>query len=98
MPSERTFVTELSTALGMVGLPTLGDVFAARPPSLSSLGATSWDQLQELFGSGTFEEGFVSGFANGQAFLRAPDALAERVHNGSSGPGGTGFRAMRPFL
>jgi hypothetical protein len=79
MPSDKTLVTELATALGMVGLPTIEDVLATKPASLSGLDARSWGLLHDLFVSGTYEASFASGFANGQAFLSAPDALAGRL-------------------
>ena len=42
MPSERTLVTELATALGMVGPPTVDEVLARRPASLSTLDPATW--------------------------------------------------------
>jgi hypothetical protein len=79
MPSDRTLVTELATALGMVGAPEVEEVLAARPASLSTLDGAAWDRLRELFDAGRHAEGFAAGFANGRAFLGADDALAGRV-------------------
>lgn len=78
MPSERTFVTELATALGMVGDDDLATVILRRPAALSNLTTADWDQLTALWSSGTYETGFAAGFLNGQAFLAAPDALNGR--------------------
>jgi hypothetical protein len=79
MPSDRTLVTELATALGMVGVPTIEAVLASRPESLSSLDDATWSRLRELHASGAHADGFASGFANGQAFLEADEALAGRI-------------------
>lgn len=79
MPSDKTLVTELATALGMVGIPSVDEVLATRPASLSTLDGATWDRLRELFYSGTHADGFAAGFANGQAFLEADDALAGRI-------------------
>jgi len=79
MPSDRTLVTELATALGMVGAPDIETVLAARPASLSTLEGTTWCRLRELFASGLHVDGFSAGFANGRAFLEADDALAGRI-------------------
>lgn len=79
MPSERTFVTEIATGLGMVGDDDLASVIASRPPEMSNLSAANWDQLTALWGSGAYAAEFNAGFLNGQAFLAAPDALNGRL-------------------
>lgn len=79
MPSERTFVTEIATGLGMVGNGDLASVIAGRPPEMSNLTAENWDQLAALWSSGTYATEFTAGFLNGRAFLAAPDALNGRL-------------------
>jgi hypothetical protein len=79
MPSDKTLVTELATALGMVGLSTVDEVLAAEPASLSTLDAATWSRLGELNRSALHADAFAAGFANGQAFLAADDALAGRI-------------------
>ena len=79
MPSEKTLVTELATALGMVGLPTVEGVLATRPACLSTIDGATWVRLRELFEGGSHADAFASGFANGRAFLEADDALAGRI-------------------
>ncbi len=79
MPSQRTLVTELATALGMAGPPTIEEVLSARPASLSTLDDATWDHLRELHASGVHADGFAAGFVNGRAFLEAGDALAGRA-------------------
>jgi hypothetical protein len=75
MPSDRTFVTELATALGMVGGDELSTVIARRPPVLVNLTGPDWERLTTLWHSGEFETDFTAGFENGRAFLTAPEAL-----------------------
>lgn len=80
MPSERTFVTELATAVGMAGDNDLGAVLLAPdcPPAFTNLPQERWEQLRDLFYSGRFAPEFRAGFCNGQAFLLAEDALSGR--------------------
>ena len=79
MASDRTFVTELATALGMVGDDSLSSVLGSRPPSLANLTDDAWVRLGRLWDGGVYRSEFQSGFANGQAFLAAPDALNRRL-------------------
>ena len=78
MPSDRTFVTEIATGLGMVGDRDLGSVIGRRPPEMSNLTAANWDELTALWRAGAYEPEFTAGFLNGQAFLDAADALNGR--------------------
>lgn len=79
MPSDRTFVSELATALGTSGAAHPAAAIAARPASFRNLAPADWEHLGELLASGAYEREFESGFANGRAFLEAPGALAGRV-------------------
>lgn len=78
MPSERTFVTELSTALGLYGASEPAEVLARRPAAFSNLAETDWERLARLFAGGAYEQEFAAGHANGRAFFEAPDALRGR--------------------
>ncbi len=78
MPDDRTTVTELATALGMLGFADVPRSFAGRPDALAITDAT-WRQLEELHASGRFASEFATAFANGRAFLEAQDALRGRV-------------------
>lgn len=78
MPSERTFVTEVATGLGMVGEADLDSVIARRSAQMSNITAAHWDQLTGLWNSRGYEEEFRAGFRNGQAFLDAAEALNGR--------------------
>ncbi len=77
MPDDRTIVTELGTALGMLGFDTPGAALAARPDELA-LDAADWERLTELHRGGRFPDEFATAFANGTVFLHAPDALRGR--------------------
>ena len=79
MPSDRTFVTELATALGMVGSDEPGRLLlAARPPDCLELEPDRWQELRCLYREGGYEADFRRGFSNGLAFLRSDEALAGR--------------------
>lgn len=77
MPDDRTTVTELGTALGMLGYATPAEAISARPTALA-LAPADWDRLTNLHRGGHFVEEFAAAFANGKAFLDAPDALRGR--------------------
>ncbi len=78
MPSERTFVTEIATALGMVGTTELQTVIDARPQVFANLSSEDWRRAESLWDDGRFIFEFQAGFANGRAFLAAADALNNR--------------------
>ncbi len=77
MASERTFVTELATGLGMFGDDDLETVMARRPQAFG-LQPTDWDRLAQMWAAHLYTGEFVAGFLNGRAFLEAPDALNGR--------------------
>lgn len=79
MPSDRTTVTELATALGMFGAESVAEAFAERPAALDGIDDDSWQALVDLERQPQFARDFHAGFMNGRAFLSAPDALAGRV-------------------
>ena len=78
MPADRTFVTELATGLGMLGRGGVGATLAARPQEMANLTRDDWCRLDALWAEGAHRVDFEHGFANGRAFLAAPDALAGR--------------------
>jgi len=77
VPDDRTTVTELATALGTLGLGDLASTLARRPGQLD-IADTTWQHLDALYGSRRFDNEFATAFANGRAFLDAPDALRGR--------------------
>lgn len=78
MPDDRTTVTELGTALGMLPFERPAAALAARPRQLA-VGDAVWELLTEVHRSGRFAEEFAAAWANGRAFLEAPDALRGRT-------------------
>jgi len=78
MPSERTFVTEVATGLGMLGDCDLSGVISRRPTEMSNLTPADWEQLADLWDSGECRSEFEEGLANGCAFGSAPDTLNGR--------------------
>ena len=50
MPSDRTMVTELGTALGMLGFATVDEALRSRLAVMHSLSPESWNHLQHLRG------------------------------------------------
>jgi hypothetical protein len=79
VPSERTVVTELGTALGMLGYERLEDPLAARPDVMRSLSPEVWDQLARLRAGGAYDGDFHAAWENGRAFLHAQDGLRSRL-------------------
>ena len=77
VPDDRTTVTELATALGMLGFADVPRALARRPGELAVTEAT-WAHLDGLRASGRYEAEFSTAFANGVAFLEAADGLRGR--------------------
>jgi len=78
LASDRTFVTELSTGLGMLGTDDVGATIAARPTTVANLGSDDWERLEQLWAGGDHDDDFRRGVDNGRAFLEAADALNGR--------------------
>jgi hypothetical protein len=76
---DLTTVTELATALGMLGCPSVDVALACRPPALVNLTSLDWDRLDRLRASGSHDAAFGAGYDNGAAFLAASDALRGRI-------------------
>lgn len=77
MPDDRTTVTELATALGTLPFDSLSAALRAEPAELVVEGGI-WALLRRLHASGRYAEEFAAAWANGRAFLEAPDALRGR--------------------
>ncbi len=87
MPDDRTTVTELGTALGMLPFPDPRTAIAARPATLH-VDDRVWSHLDAVCGSGRLSSEMSRSFANGRAFLEAPDALRGRPPMGIEWTGG----------
>jgi hypothetical protein len=79
MPSDRTTVTELVTALGMLGLADIDAAVRSRSPVMLSLSPEMWERLSALRSGGAYDAEFHAAWANGQAFLAADDGLRGRL-------------------
>ena len=78
MPSDRTMVTELGTALGLLGPATVDESLRSRSAVMHSLSPESWSHLQHLRDGGAFDAEFHAAWENGRAFLTAEDGLRGR--------------------
>jgi hypothetical protein len=78
MPSDRTTVTELGTALGMLGASDVDDALRSRTPVMHSVSPELWARLGQLRAGGAYDADFHAAFENGRAFLVAQDGLRER--------------------
>jgi hypothetical protein len=77
MPDDRTLVTELATALGMLGEADINKALRSRPRALD-LSTDSWARLNDLIDAGSREAEVQAAYENGRAFLKSPDALRGR--------------------
>jgi hypothetical protein len=79
MPSERTTVTELGTALGMLGLSGVDEAVHSRTSVMHNLSPEMWDRLAGLRAGGAYDAEFHAAWENGRAFLAARDGLRGRL-------------------
>jgi hypothetical protein len=77
MADDRTFVTELATALGMLGGAEISDAVKLRSPELR-ISDEHWDHLEDLTSTQQWGPDARAAFENGKAFLESPDALRGR--------------------
>lgn len=77
--ADLTTITELATALGMLGYPSIDVALTARPQTMVNLTSLDWDRLDQLLAIGSNDGDFRAAFDNGAAFLAAPGALRGRV-------------------
>ena len=78
MADDRTTVTELATALGMTGHPTLADAIEARPAILK-LEPDEWANLEGIWSSGSWTSVAETAFGNGAYFASHTDGLNGRA-------------------
>ena len=79
MPSDRTTVTELGTALGMLGASDVDEALHSRTPVMHSVSPEMWARLDQLRAGGAYDAEFHAAFENGRAFLAADDGLRGRL-------------------
>lgn len=79
MPGELTEITELGTALGIMGADPDTVCGTPTPPSgLHNVDAPTWERLCTLWRDGRHRAAFVAAHANGRAFATASDGLRHR--------------------
>ncbi len=78
MPSLRTEITEVATALGMLGYDTLERAMVLRPRELTDVDDATWARLREASSDPQYRRDFAGAFRNGELFLRSEDALRGR--------------------
>lgn len=79
MPDIRTEVTEIVTALGMMGLTSVDEALSRPPAAVRNVGDDQWDRLRAARSAGDYAAEFKASWENGRAFLASPDALRSRV-------------------
>ena len=78
MPDDRTVVTELATALGMVGCSDFETAVGERPDVLKVDGHV-WERLKEILSTGTHRKLAATAFTNGAFFAAHEDGLNGRI-------------------
>ena len=78
MADLKTAITEVVTGLGMCGADDLSHALADQPAALQNVSTEDFDRLRHAWDDGTHRDLFVASWMNGQAFLRARDALRGR--------------------
>jgi len=74
----KTAITEVVTGLGMCGDDDVGVALKVRPDALENVSDDEFGRLGDAWNDGQHRDLFVASFMNGQAFLRARDALRGR--------------------
>lgn len=77
MPSARTTLTEVATALGCLDLPNL-DWAVIRRPAIDGMRSADWDQIDGELGRPGARVIAEAAFENGRHFLAHPDGLRSR--------------------
>jgi len=75
----RTEITELVTALGMLGFDTVERAMVHRPDQLHDVDSAIWARLRAAHDDPQYRRDFAGAFRNGQVFLSSDDALRGRV-------------------
>ena len=78
MADLKTAITEVVIGLGMCGDDDVGVALKDRPDALENVSSDDFRRLGDAWNDGQHRDLFVASFMNGQAFLRASDALRGR--------------------
>ena len=78
MPRLISEITEIATALGMLGCESIDRALESRPAQLLDVDDAVWSRLETAWRERRHETDFLGAFANGRVFLHAADALRGR--------------------
>ena len=95
MADDRTKITELATALGMAGQPTLETAVEARPDMLD-IGSDEWASLEGILRRGDWASVAATAFENGACFAAHADGLGGRAPQRIEWSGGRRIPGDRP--
>lgn len=95
MADDRTTVTELATALGMAGHPTLESAVEARP-GVVEIGSDHWSSLEAILRTGKLGAVAETAFKNGAYFVAHADGLNGRTPERIAWSGGRRIPGDRP--
>jgi len=74
----KTAITEVVTGLGMCGNDDVAAALDRQPAALRNVSGPDWQRIRDAWNDGAHRDLFVASWMNGQAFLRARDALRGR--------------------
>jgi len=77
--SIRTEITEIVTALGMLGFDSVDRAMVHRPDQVHDVDDSTWSRLREAHDDPQYRRDFAGAFRNGQVFLSSDDGLRGRV-------------------
>lgn len=78
MASRRTEVTELATAVGMLGFLSPMQALERKPKALTEVEELTWERFVESADQPQFRIDFAGAYRNGQVFMAAEDGLRGR--------------------
>ena len=78
VPSIRTEITEIATALGMLGYDSVERAMVHRPRELDDVDDATWARLKNVHDDPQHRPDFAGAFRNGEVFLQSDDALRGR--------------------
>lgn len=78
MPTARTTLTEIATALGCSGVPSL-DWGVLQRPVMAGVSDAEWGQIDKELGVSASRQIALTAFDNGRAFLEHCDGLRDRL-------------------
>lgn len=78
MPSLRTEITEIVTALGTTGKSDIESALEVGPLVVKNVSEIQWRRIRETYAAGTHQSEFDSAWANGSTFFWSDDGLRGR--------------------